>query len=285
MKYQDLINTPEFGKSKHTIKYLDDLWDKFGDIPIDNEDRILEPFLEWEAGTNRFDIWHWFDEEYPFGLAAKQGLIREEEGLPPIMLVAHQFQKELEDFIDSPERSRHIDVGYLQTYVRKSNRPCNINSSMILVKGLDLATISIPETYQKKGVMRGVLQIMENVACANAYLFMYVENVLIPEVAASMSRNSQWVRTNKADNSFMKCLHDSGSCRKVFDLSLYLPVLDASTGEWGRQTISVIRNAISRKELESMFEEYMKQVHLEKRQGSVWEDIFTETIITEHALH
>lgn len=285
MNYQNFINTPEFGKSQYTIEYLDDLWDKFGNIPIDNEDRILEPFLDWEAGTYRFEIWHWFDKEYPFGLAAKQCLVRDEDGPPPIMLVAHQFQKELEEFFKSPERIRHINVEFLQTYVRKSNRPCKIGNSMIMVKGLDLASISIPEIYQKKGVMRGVLQIMENVACANAYLFVYVENILIPEVADSFSRNPQWIRTSMYDNSFMKLLHVPGECRKVFDLSLYLPVLNAPTGEWGRKEVSIIRNAVSRKELESMFEEYMKQVRIENRQGNVWEDVLAETVVTEHEIH
>lgn len=285
MKYQDFINTSEFGKSQYTIKYLDGLWDKFGDIPIDNDDRILEPFLDWEAGTDRFEIWHWFDEEYPFGLAAKQGLVCEEDGTHPIMRIAHQFQKELEEFFDSPEQNRHIEVEFLQTCVRKSSRPCNVNNSMILVKGLDLASISIPACYQKKGVMRGVLQIMENVARKNAYLFVYVENILIPEVAESFSHNPEWIRTSTTDACFMKHIHMPGTCRKVFDLSLYLPVLDTSTGEWRRKTVAVIRNAVSRKELESALEEYMKRVRIESRHGDVWEDAFAETIITEHEIY
>lgn len=46
------------------------LWDRFADIPIDDNDEILEPFMEWEVGTNRFDIWHWFDAMYPGGVNA-----------------------------------------------------------------------------------------------------------------------------------------------------------------------------------------------------------------------
>lgn len=44
------------------------MWIMFGDIPIDDEDRILLPFIYWEAGTNRFEIWHWFDEKYSGGV-------------------------------------------------------------------------------------------------------------------------------------------------------------------------------------------------------------------------
>lgn len=47
---------------------LETLWELFGDIPIDDGDNILEDFLGFEVGTNRFDIWHWFDERYPGGI-------------------------------------------------------------------------------------------------------------------------------------------------------------------------------------------------------------------------
>ena len=49
---------------------LETLWELFGDIPIDDGDNILEDFLGFEVGTNRFDIWHWFDERYPGGVHA-----------------------------------------------------------------------------------------------------------------------------------------------------------------------------------------------------------------------
>lgn len=47
---------------------LERLWEEFGDIAIDDEDRILSPFLHFEAGTDRFEIWEWFDERYPGGV-------------------------------------------------------------------------------------------------------------------------------------------------------------------------------------------------------------------------
>lgn len=58
-------------KSTDEAWYKEDLlrlWLLFGDIPIDDADRILEPFMDWPEGTNRFDIWHWFDEKYPGGI-------------------------------------------------------------------------------------------------------------------------------------------------------------------------------------------------------------------------
>ena len=50
------------------MKELENLWSAFGDVGIDDDDRITEPFMDWEAGTDRFEIWHWFDEQYPGGV-------------------------------------------------------------------------------------------------------------------------------------------------------------------------------------------------------------------------
>lgn len=41
----------------------------FGEISIDDEDAILEEFLGFSEGTDRIEIWHWFDENYPEGVA------------------------------------------------------------------------------------------------------------------------------------------------------------------------------------------------------------------------
>ena len=47
---------------------LKDLWEQFGEIPINDWDEIEKPFLHFPAGTYRFDIWHWFDERWPGGV-------------------------------------------------------------------------------------------------------------------------------------------------------------------------------------------------------------------------
>lgn len=41
-----------------------DLWDKLGDIPVNEDDEIEEVFEHFEIGTNKFDIWHWFEETF-----------------------------------------------------------------------------------------------------------------------------------------------------------------------------------------------------------------------------
>lgn len=61
------------------LKTLFELWDDFSDIPINDNDEIEEAFLFFEPGTSRFDVWHWFDERCPNGLAAD--LVGEEPGV------------------------------------------------------------------------------------------------------------------------------------------------------------------------------------------------------------
>lgn len=48
---------------------LEIIWLAFGDIPINNDDEIETDFYCWEKGTYRFEIWHWFDEKLPNGIA------------------------------------------------------------------------------------------------------------------------------------------------------------------------------------------------------------------------
>lgn len=54
---------------EQNLKELQELWDKLGDIPVNNDDEIEEDFLNFPAGTSKFDVWHWFDERCPNGVA------------------------------------------------------------------------------------------------------------------------------------------------------------------------------------------------------------------------
>lgn len=49
---------------------LEELWAQFGDVPMDPESECIEEqFLIWERGTNREEIWHWFDQRHSKGVA------------------------------------------------------------------------------------------------------------------------------------------------------------------------------------------------------------------------
>ncbi|MCG9880528.1 MAG: hypothetical protein MH472_08015 [Bacteroidia bacterium] len=52
-----------------TIKELKKRWEEFGGIPTNSDVEIEVNFYYWEKGTYRFDIWNWFDEKFPNGIA------------------------------------------------------------------------------------------------------------------------------------------------------------------------------------------------------------------------
>ena len=49
------------------------LWSDLGDTPIDEEDNIDEDFvagdITFEKGTDRLDIWYWFEENFNLSVA------------------------------------------------------------------------------------------------------------------------------------------------------------------------------------------------------------------------
>lgn len=49
-------------------KKLEYLWEKFGDVLVDDDECILDDFLGFECGTHREEVWHWFDERYSGGV-------------------------------------------------------------------------------------------------------------------------------------------------------------------------------------------------------------------------
>ena len=45
------------------LNELDILWEQLGEIPVDVDDKIEQQFLNFEIGTDKFDIWHWFEDQ------------------------------------------------------------------------------------------------------------------------------------------------------------------------------------------------------------------------------
>lgn len=51
---------------------LDKMWEEFGDIPVDkNGITIEQDFYIWKEGTEKEDIWHWFDVRVIGGIGKK----------------------------------------------------------------------------------------------------------------------------------------------------------------------------------------------------------------------
>lgn len=50
--------------------YVKDLWEEFGEIPMDPEtEEIEESWKHFIPGTHREDIWHWFEEQFDISVA------------------------------------------------------------------------------------------------------------------------------------------------------------------------------------------------------------------------
>ena len=48
---------------KLSKKLVEMLWSEF-DVPINNQEEILESFCGWPVFTDQEEIWRWFDEQY-----------------------------------------------------------------------------------------------------------------------------------------------------------------------------------------------------------------------------
>lgn len=45
------------------------LWEQLGNIPINDNEEIIEPFLHFDIGTSRQNIWHWFEKTFDLNVA------------------------------------------------------------------------------------------------------------------------------------------------------------------------------------------------------------------------
>ena len=53
---------------------LEKYWDILRNTLVDDDGIIQESFFWWPKGTDREDIWRWFDEKYPGGVIKLMGL-------------------------------------------------------------------------------------------------------------------------------------------------------------------------------------------------------------------
>lgn len=51
-----------------SLEELRKLWNEFSDVPVDNNDMIEREFMGFPAGTDRFEVWSWFDDRCPNGI-------------------------------------------------------------------------------------------------------------------------------------------------------------------------------------------------------------------------
>jgi len=51
-----------------TLKAIE-LWKVLSDIPTNENEEIELPFLHFETGTDKYTIWHWFEEKFNISVA------------------------------------------------------------------------------------------------------------------------------------------------------------------------------------------------------------------------
>lgn len=66
-KYDFLKNYSYLSKEEYQTT-LDDLWEDFAYIDIDENENLLEDWKVFKKGTFREDVWHWFDERVTEGI-------------------------------------------------------------------------------------------------------------------------------------------------------------------------------------------------------------------------
>lgn len=48
--------------------YARQLWQEFGEVPIDDHDCITCDWRSFAKGTNRFDVWKWFEDFFQLSI-------------------------------------------------------------------------------------------------------------------------------------------------------------------------------------------------------------------------
>ena len=70
----DNFNTFLAVANSYCDKYLERLWHELADVPFDDHQEsdmtLAEPWHGFPVGTEREDIWHWFDTRYSGGVIA-----------------------------------------------------------------------------------------------------------------------------------------------------------------------------------------------------------------------
>lgn len=60
----------EFDTLDERDEELEALWEQLADVPVDPDtEKLEEPYLHFPVGTDKEDIWHWFDNRHSKGVA------------------------------------------------------------------------------------------------------------------------------------------------------------------------------------------------------------------------
>ena len=54
--------------TKYNDTELENLWKSLEDIPMNENEQLEEDWFIFSKGTDKEEIWHWFDEQYSKGV-------------------------------------------------------------------------------------------------------------------------------------------------------------------------------------------------------------------------
>jgi len=55
------------------LDFIDEekFWEMLGDVPVTEDDDLDDDFLIFDKGTDKFDVWHWFEENFDTQIGGK----------------------------------------------------------------------------------------------------------------------------------------------------------------------------------------------------------------------
>lgn len=117
LSYEELmkIEVSDIKDYREVDMFLEVLWSEFSNIPVnEDDDTIEEPFYIWSEGTEKMDVWHWFDDKYSNGLAeGLMGLGESEDITLDVENLKDIIDKDLKDIDDKSKNTILRAIKYI----------------------------------------------------------------------------------------------------------------------------------------------------------------------------
>lgn len=107
-----------------------------------------------------------------------------------------EFKLSIESFLSSPVQNVHLKTSVGVFYVRKGYHAIfnDIETKFFSKNTFDVASISIEEQFQNKGVLKLFLSVLSSI---NTYRYIYIESVQNPLLYLYLQRNDWCTNDNQ----------------------------------------------------------------------------------------
>lgn len=146
-----------------TPEDLERSWKELGNIPINPETECIEePFMRFSIGTPREDIWHFFDEHYPFGIHSLMFPTKNQEE-PENPRRTLYIDRDLAEFLEQPLSEEHPEekypIGECKTYLLESIDFGNDHVAEVLIH--TNGDRNFPQAWTEISVKVGVYEVFK----------------------------------------------------------------------------------------------------------------------------